>query len=155
MVGLFLLVIIRIFHLLAAITWVGGMIFFIGALQPALKSAVHSDQQRLLFSLVNDQMREVSQVSSIVLIFTGAILTFDRLSQPHLHRIYAVILALKVLLSVIMMVIASGLARRTRRQKHLPHWLSAPYVVLVLGLAVSALAVILQVIFDVSYGATS
>jgi hypothetical protein len=131
------------------------MIFFVGAFQPALKSAAHSDQQRLLLSLVNDQMREISQVSSVVLLFTGAILTFDRLSQPHLHRIYAVFLALKVLLSVIMMVVASGLMQRARHQRRLPRWLSAPYVVLVLGLIVSALAVILQVIFDVSYGATS
>ena len=150
----FLITVIRIFHELAAVLWVGSMLFFVTAVQPAVLKLATREEQQLALAAVGSQLREISQVSSAVLLFTGAVLTFDRLSQPHVRRLYAVVLAIKVALSVAMMVVAAGLGQRQRRLT-LPRWLSAPYVVMVCGLVVCALAVVLQVIFDVSYGAVS
>jgi hypothetical protein len=83
------------------------------------------------------------------------VLTFDRLSQPHVLRPYVVVLAVKIVLSLLMFALAGGLGHRRPALRRRPHWLTVPYLILALGVLVYLLALALQVLFDMSYGAVS
>jgi uncharacterized membrane protein len=149
-----LIVLIRWFHAVAAVAWVGGMLFYVAVLNPALKKLDAETPRGALLAGIARQFQELTQAAIAVVLLTGAVLTFDRLSQPHVVRPYVVVLAVKIVLSVLMVALAGGLGRRTvaRRRRR---WFSVPYLILALGLLVYLLAVILQVLFDTSYGAVS
>lgn len=149
-----LLVLIRWFHALAATAWVGGMLFYVAVLNPVLKRLDPGAARTALLAAVAKQFQELTQASIAVVLLTGAVLTFDRLSQPHVLRPYVVLLAVKIVLSVTMVLLAGGLGRRAAARRW-PRWFSVPYVLLVLGLLVYLLAILLQVLFDMSYGAAS
>jgi uncharacterized membrane protein len=155
-----LIVLIRWFHAVAAVAWVGGMLFYVAVLNPALKKLDAETPRGALLAGIARQFQELTQAAIAVVLLTGAVLTFDRLSQPHVVRPYVVVLAVKIVLSVLMVALAGGLGRRTvaRRRpiaRRRRRWFSVPYLILALGLLVYLLAVILQVLFDTSYGAVS
>jgi uncharacterized membrane protein len=149
-----LIVLIRWFHALAAAAWVGGMLFYIAVLTPALKHLDASSQRGAVVAAIAKQFQELTQAAIAVLLLTGAVLTFDRLSQPHVLRPYVVVLAVKIVLSLLMVALAGGLGRR-RAARRGPRWLTVPYLILALGVLVYLLALALQVLFDTSYGAVS
>lgn len=149
-----LIVLIRWFHALAAAAWVGGMLFYVVVLPPALKHLDVSSQRGAVVASIAKQFQELTQAAIAVLLLTGAVLTFDRLSQPHVLRPYVVVLAVKIVLSLLMVALAGALGRRPAVRRW-PRWLTVPYLILALGLVVYLLALALQVLFDMSYGAVS
>ena len=149
-----LLVLIRWFHAVAAAAWVGGMLFYVAVLTPALKHLDAGSQRGAFVSGLAQQFKELTQAAIAVVLSTGVVLTFDRLSQPHVLQSYAVVLAVKIVLSLLMVALAGGLGRRRVAKARLP-WLSVPYLILAVGLIVYLLALLLQVLFDMSYGAPS
>ena len=149
-----LIVLIRWFHAVAAAVWVGGMIFYVVVLPPALKHLDASSQRGTVVAAIAKQFQELTQAAIAVLLLTGAVLTFDRLSQPHVLRPYVVVLAIKIVLSLLMVALAGTLGRRPAVRRW-PRWLTVPYLILALGLVVYLLALALQVLFDMSYGAVS
>ena len=149
-----LIVLIRWFHALAAAAWVGGMVFYVFVLNPALRAA-DSPQRAALTAAVARGFGELTQAAIATTLLTGAVLTFDRLSQPHVIKLYVAALAVKIALSLLMVGLAGGLGRRRRRRPRRPRWLSVPYLIMALGVLVYLLAVLLQVFFDTSYGAAS
>jgi uncharacterized membrane protein len=148
------IVLIRWFHAVAAVAWVGGMLFYVAVLNPALKQMDADTPRGALVAAIAKQFRELTQAAIAVVLLTGAVLTFDRLSQPHVVRPYVVVLAVKIVLSLLMVALAGALGRR-RTLRRWPRWLSVPYLILALGLLVYLLAIVLQVLFDLSYGAAS
>jgi putative copper export protein len=156
-VSLVLLTLIRWLHAVAATVWVGGALFYIFALNPALAELAPSDVRRALSRSVGQHFQEASQVAVAIIFLTGAVISVDRLSQPHLNRAYAVVLFSKIVLAVTMVLLAAtlGSPRRATQAKPRPAWLTAPYLIMFLGLAVYLLAIVLQVLFDMSYGAVS
>lgn len=154
-----LIVLIRWFHALAAAAWVGGMLFYLAVLTPALKQLDGNSQRAALAAAIAKLFQEFTQAAIAVLLLTGAVLTFDRLSQPHVLRPYVVVLAAKIVLSLLMVALAGGLGRRRpaarRPTRRWPRWLTVPYLMLALGVLVYLLALVLQVLFDMSYGAVS
>lgn len=149
-----LIVLIRWFHIVAAAAWVGGMLFYVAVLYPAIKQLGAGSARGALVAGIARQFQELTQAAIAVVLLTGAVLTFDRLSQPHVLRLYVGVLAVKIALSLVMVALAGGLGRRTGIRRR-PRWLSTPYIILVLGLLVYLLAMLLQVLFDMSYGALS
>ena len=149
-----LIVLIRWFHIVAAAAWVGGMLFYVAVLNPALKQLDAGSARGEFVAGIARQFQELTQAAIAVVLLTGAVLTFDRLSQPHVLRLYVGVLAVKIALSLGMVALAGALGRRAGIRRR-PRWLSAPYAILVLGLLVYLLAMLLQVLFDMSYGALS
>jgi uncharacterized membrane protein len=150
-----LIALIRWFHALAAAAWVGGMFFYVAVLTPAMKRLAAGSERAVLVEAIAKQFKDLTQSAIAVVLLTGAVLTFDRLSQPHVLRPYVLLLAVKIALSVVMIGLASGVGRRRKGARRWPRWLSVPYLILVLGLLVYLLAILLQVFFDLSYGAAS
>ena len=141
---------IRWLHLLAAVAWVGGSIFYLLVLQPAAREGSIS-----LPASLHARFQELVQISIITLLVTGALLTFDRL-QLEPGSAYVVTLGIKVALAVWMFLLAQDLVRRARRRAIERRLTSAPpsasqkneatSFILALGLVILVLSDVLKVI---------
>jgi len=105
---LFLLVVLWL-HVLAATAWVGGSIFYLLALAPGLRMT--PDVPSALSTIIGVEFRTVVVTSIMVLVATGAILAFDRLTE--VEPPYAATLGVKVILSVWMFLLVRD------REQHL------------------------------------
>ena len=150
-----LIVAIRWLHAIAATVWVGGTLFYVLVLNPSLVTRKGGTDRIAWTRAIGQHFQDVTQAAVAVVLLTGAVLTFDRLSQPHVDRAYAIVLGIKIALALVMVGLTTGLGRRQRTARKVPRWLGAPYLIMYLGLIVYVLAMVLQVQFDVSYGAAS
>jgi len=66
------------FHLLAAISWIGGTIFLSIVLVPVLKREPFASQKALLFRTIGRRFRAVVWGAIAVLLFTGPLLLHQR-----------------------------------------------------------------------------
>ena len=105
------LLLVRWLHLVAAASWVGGGVFYMLVLRPAIRRAGESGST--IPAAVGREFRSLVGLCIAVLVLTGAILTFDRLTSPA-DTAYVATLAVKVSLAVIMFIMAHR-ARRARR----------------------------------------
>jgi uncharacterized membrane protein len=136
-----LLLALRLTHALAAAVWLGGGVYFLLILRPALRE--RGDEAR---SLVGDAQRafgEWAQVATLTMIATGAVLTFDRLSSGRGGLTYAALLAAKIVAALAAFWLI-GL-RTTRRRRTARR--SAPELVLTLGLVAFVLGVALSSVY--------
>ena len=104
------LTIVRWLHALAAAAWVGGSLFYLIVLIPTLKRV--PDVPRALSAALGVEFRTLVVTSIIVLVATGAILAFDRLTE--VEPTYAVTLGIKVVLSLWMFVLVRDRRRHVR-----------------------------------------
>ena len=96
-------------HSIAAVAWVGGGLFYLLALRPAVTNgALSSDSARA----ATERFGGLVKLAMWTLVVTGAVLFFSRISEPTATARYAAVLALKVSLSAWMFFIA---IRRHRR----------------------------------------
>lgn len=139
-----LLLVIRWVHLMAATAWVGGSLFYLVVLRPALQRQSSDVAQRVGVT-VGEGFRDVVQAASAVLVVSGVVLMFDRLAQGA-GVAYAVVLAVKVLLGVAMFGLAWELGWAQRRPVPVKRrWPVAPAsLLLALGLVVFFLALVLR-----------
>jgi hypothetical protein len=126
-----LLVVLRWLHALATIVFLGWSAVL------WLDGPPHGDA-----SFARQRFREVTELSLLVLLATGAVLTFDRLSRGA-GGLYAGVLALKVVCAVV----AYQFAFRWRRVG-LPVGGLDGRVVLIFGAAAVLLAAVLKGVFD-------
>ena len=158
------LLLVRWLHLVAAASWVGGGLFYMLVLRPAIHRAGESGDT--LAAAVGREFRSLVGLCIAVLVLTGAILTFDRLTSPATDAAYVATLALKVSLAVIMFILAHR-ARRARQETPQPSpqpattgmpvvrlarrvsaALSGGFLILALGVTVLLLADILKAIYE-------
>ena len=109
MLGEIFLVIVLWLHLLAAAAWVGGAIFYLLVLAPALRMT--PDIPRMLSTIIGVEFRTIVATSIIVLVATGVVLAFNRLTEVELA--YTLALGFKVVLSIWMFLLVRD------RQQHL------------------------------------
>lgn len=93
---------IRWLHLVAAVAWIGGSLFYLLVLK-----ASPAD--------VGRRFRDLVQLSVVTLLVTGVVLTFDRLQLEPAPN-YVVTLGVKIALAVWMFLLAQDLANRGRRR---------------------------------------
>ena len=134
-----LLVGMRWLHSVAAIAWIGAVIFEMLALGPAFSGADPPEAQ----THIDAAMREIVQSSLVVFLLSGAILTFERLSHNVVGTAYVSILGLKIVLAVAMFQIAF----RSRRADPALRTTGSRWVV-TLGITILFLAALLKSIFE-------
>jgi uncharacterized membrane protein len=105
------LLIVRWLHAIAAVTWVGGGIFYWAVLKPALRT---QDSNSFMARVAGPEFGQLVGVAMGTLILTGSILAVDRLSEPEATGMYGLLLGLKILASAWMFAVV--LARRRPRQ---------------------------------------
>ena len=106
--------VVRWIHVVASVTWIGGSIFYLSALRPALGKA-SPESRRAVETAVNQHFRDAVDLSIIALIVTGVIITFDRVSQANLTALYFIVLGLKLTAFVSMLYLARQLGTRMGR----------------------------------------
>ena len=104
-------------HVIATVAWIGGNIFFFAVLRPAMRSRPPASPD--LPRVIGERFKQMVDLAMWVLIITGALLIYDRLTQ-EIGLGYAVILGVKLALSAIMFLIAISLGRRGSRRRSSP-----------------------------------
>ena len=138
----------RWIHNLAAVAWVGGGIYYLLILRPRLRRSPEGTPNpgRDYVSLVNTAFG--------VLLVTGAVLTFHRVTSGFIGVPYVVVLAVKVLLAFCMFYLVRFLSNRRSRDSASPQarkWLPAvsnATAVVILGVIVLLLADVLSSLFE-------
>ncbi len=103
------MLLIRWAHAVAAVAWVGGIIFFHWVLSPSYRSAKPSTDVTLLRRQIGSHFRELVQLCTWAFVITGVLLTFDRLTKGSVGITYVALLAVKIGLAVWMFYLARSL----------------------------------------------
>jgi len=154
--------IVRWVHGIAAVTWIGGSIFFLLILLPPIDRKILIPEQ--VRTVINIRFRGLVQVCISILIITGVILAFERLSSRFTDVAYVSILASKSMVTVWMFALAGFVPMRRRaptvRRKliasfTLIRWwdklfgrVNEPNLILFLGLVAFILSNALQTLFE-------
>ncbi len=156
------MLVVRWVHLISAAAWIGGSLFYLVILGPALRK--NAEAGRAVNSAAAADFRVLVDTCIFVLLATGTVLTFDRLTPGIVGVPYAATLAVKIALSVWMFVLAQGRRRRTAllnayRESDTPPtttWqkavraVSGYNTILILGIATFLLSDLLQVLFELA-----
>ncbi len=139
---------VRAMHILAATVWVGGSMFYLVAVIPALRAGGPAP---IVAAQIATLFKRMVNLCIGVLLLTGAYLTFDRLTQTLLGLPYIVILGLKIIAALGMFVLAiylgqSNIRRLAKRSTRLSK--AAPQLMLALGILVFVLGALLNGLFE-------
>lgn len=126
---------LRLAHSFAALVWLGGGVYFLVAIRPAQRALAEAQVQvdggadttgtaasgtagvgRSLISAMQGAYAEWAQAATLIMLASGVILIFERLSVLTDHFYYAVALGVKVLAAVIALWMTTMSGRRRRRQ---------------------------------------
>ncbi|MQG77213.1 MAG: hypothetical protein FI703_07810 [SAR202 cluster bacterium] len=102
---------VRWIHTIAAVAWVGGSLFYLVVLRPVSKKGGSDVAGN---SAVANEFRSVVDTAVMVLIITGVVLAFDRLTSKHTDVTYVSVLGVKVALTLWMFWLAGVLQKRRR-----------------------------------------
>jgi uncharacterized membrane protein len=136
-----LLVLIRWLHSLAAVAWIGALFYELLAVPPDVAAQL----PKSALGRMRVARAEIAQASLVAFLATGAVLTFDRLSQTGADTAYVGVLALKILLSIAMFQVAFRTRDAEGRQRaEALRWLA------MLGGAILLLAALLKSLFELA-----
>ena len=107
--------VVRWVHVVAAVVWVGGSLFYLLVLRPAMSGSNGGDTRERFEMTINRGFRDVVDVAIIALIVTGVVITFDRLSSAPITSAYYAVLGLKIAAAVSMFLLARNLGTRLGR----------------------------------------
>lgn len=155
------LLVVRWLHLVSAAAWIGGSLFYLIVLRPALRKS--PDASKAINAAAASEFRALVDTCIIVLFATGVILTFNRLTPGVIGVPYAATLALKIMLSVWMFALARGRRRRgalpeisrdsrsdATRLQRFARAISGYNLIIILGIVVFLLADLLKVLFEIA-----
>ena len=154
------LLVVRWLHLLSAVAWVGGSLFYLLVLRPALRSSPGPATD--FSTAAATEFRALVNICLVVLLVTGVILALDRLTEGVVEAPYVVTLGVKVVLSVWMFLQVQAQRRRSRVLEAFPHArkpaasravrvgraLSGYNAIAIVGIAVLFLSDLLEVLFE-------
>ncbi len=139
-------VLLRLAHAVAAALWVGGGAYYVLALRPSLR---HADPDaRALGQAAQAEFGEWASVATIILIATGVVMTFDKLSNGYGTTVYVILLGVKIVAAVAAFWLTGTFVRaaRTRRARK-STLLNRSWVVLTLGTAAFVIGIVLSVVY--------
>ena len=141
-----ILLLIRWIHAIAAVSWVGGGIFYLIVLKPATKNTPLDPT--IAHSIGEDFRHLVYSVMAILLV-TGIILSTSKLADGNISLIYVLVLAIKIILAGYMFFVVRFLrsnyypeieADNPERLINLKMKLTGPTSVTVIGIVVFGIA---------------
>ena len=149
-------------HLTASVAWVGGSIFYLFVLRPAMRRSADSGREVNRYTAA--EFKVMVDICFFLIVVTGISLTFDRLSDRATGTAYVMVLVAKVLLSVWMFLLASSRRRRTAlmeayrtrpdpgrgRLRQTIRAVSGYNTIVILGVAVFLLADLLKVMYEMA-----
>ncbi len=153
-----LVLIIRWLHAIAAVAWVGGGIFYLLVLRPHLRIPLDIDDGST--QAIAREFRGLVTTAIGILIITGVIMSFNRLTSDAIGTAYIIVLAIKVALSLYMFYLVRFLRRgsypqqpspsaRARGVRYFSLAMTSTTAIMVIGIIVFLLADILKVLFEI------
>lgn len=151
-----ILVAIRWGHALGAVAWVGGGVFYILVLRPALQRAPATSGTN---RAIGAEFRGLVNTGIAVLLITGIILSASRLTSDTVTIAYVAVLAVKIIFALYMFYIVRFLRQRAYPEDVVvgqSQWarvrsrLTSTTSVLVIGVVVIGLADVLDALFESS-----
>jgi len=106
------LLLIRWFHALAAVTWVGGSLFYVLVIRPQQRKA--GADGTMMGSEALNQFKGLVDTCIAILLITGTVMLFDRITSPSTPPAYLITASIKIALALWMFAIAR---RRWQRRK--------------------------------------
>lgn len=149
-----ILVAIRWGHALGAVAWVGGGIFYILVLRPALGRAPASAETN---RAIGAEFRGLVNTAIGILLVTGIILSASRLTADTVTIPYIAVLALKIALALYMFYVVRFLRQRAYPEEtsgggkwrlRLRSRMTSATAVLIIGVIVFGLADVLSALFE-------
>ena len=98
------LLLVRWIHSIAAVAWIGGSLFYVLVLRPAQRRA--GAQGTAQQTEVQAQFRSLVDTCIAVLLVTGTVMLFDRLTDASTGTAYVVTVAIKIGLALWMFAMA-------------------------------------------------
>ena len=150
-----ILLAIRWMHALAAVAWVGGGIFYILVLRPALDRA-GSDTSAAM-SAIGVEFRGLVNTAIGVLLLTGVVLSVSRLAANSITIAYVAVLVAKIVLALYMFYVVRFLRREAYPGEtasgagwlaRLRSGLTGTTGVLIIGVVVIGLSDVLDALFE-------
>ena len=154
------LVAVRWIHIAAAAAWIGGGLFYLLVLRPAVRESGESGSR--VNALAAAEFRTLVDICFFLILVTGISLTFDRLSAGVTGAAYAAVLGVKAALSVWMFLLARRRRARTALMERYADRPAPPVgklakairavsgynLVIILGLIIILLADLLNALFE-------
>ena len=150
-----ILVVIRWGHALAAVAWVGGGIFYLLVLRPAVQRSRGLPPET--GGAIREEFRGLVTTAIAVLLLTGAILSVARLTSEAATVPYAIVLGVKIALALYMFYVVRIVRRGDyeARQEAGGAWLrrvsrscTNPMALLLIGIAVIGLSDVLDALIE-------
>jgi uncharacterized membrane protein len=147
-----LLLVARWIHAIAAVAWIGGSVLFAFVLRPVGK--LEPESMRRIMPHVGRYYREMVDISVVAIIFSGIVLTLDRLADEASTATYGAVLGVKLTLALVMFIQMWNLRQSGGNVESGPRWVQKlswllGYNALVfMGVIVYFLANLLAVLFD-------
>ena len=149
-----ILVVIRWGHAVAAVAWVGGGIFYLLVLRPAMRRASAASETN---RTIGAEFRGLVNTAIATLLLTGVIISVARLTEDTITIAYVAVLAVKIILALYMFYIVRFLRQSTYPEEPATEngWrekarrsLTGTTAVLIIGLIVVGLADVLSALFE-------
>ena len=150
-----ILVIIRWGHAVSAVAWVGGGIFYLLVLRPAVRRGQGLPPET--GAAIRDEFRGLVATAIAVLLLTGTILSVARLTSEGATVPYAIVLGVKITLALFMFYVVrivrrgdygeleetgAGFLGKTIRSA------TSPMALLVIGVVIIGLSDVLDALFE-------
>lgn len=142
---------LRVAHALAAVVWLGGGAYYVLALRPQLRGA--DEETRAVARQAQREFGEWASVATLILVATGVLLMFDRLTDGRGTLAYVLLLAVKVAAALAAFWLAGSFGRRRgprRAARALP--IERSWLILVLGTVAFVIGVALASLYPSGIG---
>lgn len=148
------MVVIRWAHALGGVAWVGGGMFYVLVLRPALHRSPAPEQTN---RFIGAEFRGLVNTAIAVLLITGIVLSASRLTAETVSVAYIVVLAVKITLALYLFYTVRFLRRRAYPEElnngsgwwsRFRNGLTGTTGVLIIGVLVFGLADVLSALFE-------
>lgn len=137
---------LRLAHAVAAALWLGGGAYYVLALRPALRNA--DPEARELARAAQAEFGEWASAATIILIATGVVMTFDRLTNGRGTNVYVVLLGVKIVAAVAAFWLTGTFVRNVRsRPRKSRSLINRSWIILTLGTVAFVIGIALSVVY--------
>jgi uncharacterized membrane protein len=134
---------LRLAHVLAAVVWLGGGVYYLIAVRPTLRAM--DDPPTGFVGAMQGQFAEWARVCAFVMLATGAVLVFERLSNQTGGVLYIALLAVKIAAALAAFWMAGLRPRRQRGGARRPR--TAPELIAACGFVAFILGIVLSTVW--------
>lgn len=134
---------LRLAHVLAAVVWLGGGVYYLIALRPAVREAIEPPAG--FISAAQGHFGEWARICTLAMLATGVVLVFERLSGTDGGAAYVALLVLKIVAALVAFSMAGFRPRRRSRETRGTR--SKPEMIAALGAFAFVAGVILSTVW--------